>query len=98
MVAVSAFIVILAGIIVVGLITGVVLCKSSTSRLILLCLSLVGSLVVLVLIIWMLCESASQGDWRAIEDTVGAWLLSAAAFSLVVGFLSAAICIRNAKG
>ena len=97
MVAVSSFIVSLAGIIVVGQIAGVILCKSSTSRLILLCISLVGSLAVLVSIIWMLYESASQGDWRAIEDTIGAWFISAAMFSLIVGSLAVVICINGAK-
>lgn len=97
MVAVSACIVVLSGIIVVGQIAGLILCKSSASRSLLLCLSLVGSLAVLVSIIWVLCESASQGDWRAIEDTIGAWFVSAATFSLIVGSLAVAICIKGAK-
>ena len=98
MVAVSALIVVLAGITVAGQVAGMFFCKSNVARSILLCLSLVGSLAVLASIVWVLCECASRGDWRAIEDTAGAWLAAAAAFSLVVGSFAVAICIRIAKG
>ena len=95
MVAVSALIVILAGVTVIGQIAGAFLCKSMLSRLVLLCLSLVGSLAVLVSIIWILSECAAQGDWRAIEDTARAWFIAAAAFSLIVGSSAIAMCIRS---
>ncbi|RDB64480.1 hypothetical protein C1878_01115 [Gordonibacter sp. 28C] len=97
MVAVSYLIVILAGMVIVGQIAGAFLCKKNSSRMILLCLSLIGSLAVLVSIIWMLCESASQADWRTIEDTVGAWFISAATFSLIVGSLAVVTCVKSAK-
>ena len=64
MVLVSALIVILSGVVVIGGIAGAFLCKSNLLRMVLLCLSFVGSLAVLVAIIWMLKESALQGDWR----------------------------------
>lgn len=98
MVAVSAVIVILAGALVIGQIAGVILCKSRFSQMLLMCLSLIGALAVLLLIIGVLWECASRGDWRAIEDTVGAWLGAAIAFSLIVDSLAIAICIKSAKG
>ena len=59
--------------------------------------AVVGSLAVLVAIIWMLKESALQGDWRTIEDTIGTWFVSAAAFSLVIGTLAVVICAKGAR-
>ena len=97
MVLVSALIVILSGVVVIGGIAGAFLCKSSLLRMVLLCLSFVGSLAVLVAIIWMLKESALQGDWRTIEDTIGTWFVSAAAFSLVIGTLAVVICAKGAR-
>ena len=97
MVLVSALIVILSGVVVIGGIAGAFLCKSNLLRMVLLCLSFVGSLAVLVAIIWMLKESALQGDWRTIEDTIGTWFVSAAAFSLVIGTLAVVICAKGAR-
>lgn len=97
MIVVSALIVVLAGMVVIGQIAGAFFCKNNSPRMMLLCLSIVGSLAVLVSIIWMLYESASQGDWRTIEDTIGAWFVSAAIFSFIVGSLAVVICIKGAK-
>lgn len=97
MVVVSVMVVVLAGIIIIGEIAGIFFCGSKASLLILMCLSFIGSLVVLASIIWILSECASQGDWRAIEDTANARFISAASFSLIVGALAVANCIRGAK-
>lgn len=97
MLDVSVLIVVVAGVVAVGQVAGAFLCKNNTLRMILLCLSVIGSLVVLVSIIWMLRESAFQGDWRTIEDTIGTWFISAAMFSIFVGSLAIVICIKGAK-
>lgn len=95
MTLISSLIVALAFLVLFAQIAGLFTRKATASRNMLLCFSFIGSLAVLVLIIWMLYASAAQGDWRAIEDTAGAWLLCATAFSVVSGGLFVGLCLKR---